>query len=108
MPRAKFQTLTEQMFYILLCLRTECCGTDVMERVRQLTSGRVSVGPGTLYSLLDSFLQAGMIRETRVEGRKRSYLITEAGQKALEEEYRRLQILTADYEACTGERRRLE
>ena len=108
MARAKFQTLTEQMFYILLCLRTECCGTDMMEQVRQLTRARVTVGPGTLYSLLDSFLQAGMIRETRVEGRKRSYLITEAGQKALEEEYRRLQILTADYEACTGERRRLE
>ena len=90
MARIKFQTLTEQMFYTLLCLRQECCGTDVMERVRQLTSGRVSVGPGTLYSLLDSFLQAGMIRETRVEGRKRSYLITEEGRKALEEEYRRL------------------
>lgn len=104
MARTKFQTLTEQMFYILLCLRTECCGTDVMERVRQLTRGRVSVGPGTLYSLLDSFLQAGMIRETRVEGRKRSYMITEAGQKALDGEYRRLQILAADYEVCTGER----
>ena len=24
MPRAKFQTLTEQMFYVLLCLREEC------------------------------------------------------------------------------------
>ena len=34
MPREKFQTLTEQMFYILLCLREECCGMDIMERVR--------------------------------------------------------------------------
>ena len=66
------------------------------------------MGPGTLYSLLDSFLQAGMIRETRVEGRKRSYLITEEGRKALEEEYRRLQILTADYESCMDERRTIE
>ena len=30
MPRAKFQTLTEQMFYILLCLKTECCQLGVM------------------------------------------------------------------------------
>lgn len=104
MARSKFQTLTEQMFYTLLCLRHECCGTDVMEQVRQLTKGRVIVGPGTLYSLLDSFLQAGMIEETRVEGRKRSYIITAAGQKALDDEYRRLQILAADYEACIGER----
>ena len=30
MAREKFQTLTEQMFYILLCLQRECCGVDVM------------------------------------------------------------------------------
>lgn len=103
MARAKFQTLTEQMFYILLCLRRECCGADIAAEVAALTHGRVAVGPGTLYNLLGSFLQAGIIRETKVEGRKRSYLITEEGQRALEEEYHRLQILTADYEACVNE-----
>ena len=102
MAREKFQTLTEQMFYILLCLRTELCGTDIMAQVSTLTKGRVSVGPGTLYNLLESFVQAGYIAETKVEGRKRSYLITEAGQKALEDEYRRLRTLAADYEALTG------
>lgn len=102
MAREKFQTLTEQMFYILLCLRREQCGTDIMEQVRTLTHGRVAVGPGTLYNLLEQFVSAGMIRETKVEGRKRSYLITEAGQAALDEEYRRLLTLAADYEACTG------
>ena len=105
MARAKFQTLTEQMFYILLCLRTECCGTDVMERVRQLTSGRGSVGPGTLYSLLDSFLQAGMIRETRVEGRRRSYLLTDKGRETLDKEYRRIQAQAEDYRRHMGEER---
>lgn len=102
MAREKFQTLTEQMFYILLCLRQECCGTDIMAQVSELTGGRVSVGPGTLYNLLESFLEAGMIAGTKVEGRKRSYLITAAGRKALEDEYHRLQTLTKDYERCTG------
>ena len=102
MAREKFQTLTEQMFYILLCLRQECCGTDIMSQVSALTGGRVSVGPGTLYNLLESFLTAGMIRQARVEGRKRSYLITEQGEAALAEEYRRLQQLAADYRAALG------
>lgn len=97
MAREKFQTLTEQMFYILLCLQTEQCGADIMERVRTMTAGRVSVGPGTLYNLLESFVQAGMIVETKVEGRRRSYLLTEAGRQALETEYRRLMTLTEDY-----------
>ena len=99
MAREKFQTLTEQMFYILLALRQECCGTDIMARVQDMTTGRVSVGPGTLYNLLESFLSAGMIRETRTEGRKRSYLLMAKGEDALQEEYRRLLILTADYRA---------
>ena len=103
MAREKFQTLTEQMFYILLCLRQEQCGADIMERVPAMTGGRVSVGPGTLYNLLEQFLQADYIRETKVEGRKRSYLITPAGGEALEAEYLRLRQLTADYEAYAKE-----
>ena len=86
MARGKFQTLTEQMFYILLCLRQERCGADVMAWVAEATGSRVAVGPGTLYNLLEQFLQAGYIRETKVEGRKRSYVLTPTGREALEAE----------------------
>lgn len=103
MPRAQFQTLTEQMFYILLCLERELCGADIMARVAEITGGRVTVGPGTLYNLLDSFLRAGMIQETKVEGRRRSYRITAAGRRALEEEFRRLTRLVEDYRTCYKE-----
>lgn len=71
---------------------------DIMEKVNVMTKERISVGPGTLYNLLDSFVQAGMIRETKVEGRRRSYLITDDGRKALELEYQRLLTLTTDYQ----------
>ena len=97
MPREKFQTLTEQMFYILLCLRTECCGMDIMERVSAITDGRVNIGPGTLYNLLEQFVAADMIYETKVEGRRKSYLLTEKGKKRLEEEYKRIRIQADDY-----------
>ena len=107
MAREKFQTLTEPMFYILLSLREERCGADVMAWVAERTRGRVSIGPGTLYNLLDSFQTSVMIRETAVEGRKRSYLITAKGREILEAEYRRLLVLTEDYQACVGERRLL-
>lgn len=103
MPRAKFQTLTEQMFYILLCLREECCGTDILDRVPAMTGGRVSVGSGTLYNLLEQFVAAGMIRETRVEGRRRSYLLTAFGRETLDKEYRRIQAQAEDYRRYVGE-----
>lgn len=102
MAREKFQTLTEQMFYILLCLQEECYGMDIMEKVRLMTKERVTVGPGTLYNLLESFQQAGMIRETKVEGRKRSYIITPTGLEALEKEYQRLLTQIQDYTRWKG------
>lgn len=102
MPRAKFQTLTEQMFYILLCLCSECCGMDIMDRVPEMTLGRVSVGPGTLYNLLEQFSEEGMIRETKAEGRRRSYIITAKGRGTLRTEYERIQKQSADYLRIMG------
>lgn len=104
MAREKFQTLTEQMFYVLLSLRDECCGADIMARIANITHGRVTVGPGTLYNLLESFQETGWIVETKTEGRKRSYLITAAGEQALADEYRRLQALSEDYRSYMGRR----
>ncbi len=99
MARDKFKTLTEQMYYILLCLRKERCGTDIMKDVSEMTAGRVKIGPGTLYNLLEQFAGAGMIVETGSEGRKRSYVITEEGQRALRAEYERLLLQVKDFEA---------
>ena len=84
MPRAKFQTLTEQMFYILLCLKNECCGTDIMEKIKSITDGRIILGPGTLYNLLEQFVTEEIIIETKTEGRRRSYILTEKGKQILE------------------------
>jgi len=103
MPRLKFQTLTEQMFYLLLCLREERCGTDILDRVPAMTGGRVHIGSGTLYDLLEQFSQAGMIRETRVEGRRRSYLLTEKGREMLAREYARIRAQAEDYKRLFGE-----
>lgn len=103
MPREKFHTLTEQMFYVLLCLKSECCGTDILDRVPIMTAGRVSVGSGTLYNLLEQFAQAGMIRETKVEGRRRSYRLTDKGRETLEKEYHRICAQAEDFRRMFGE-----
>ena len=103
MPREKFRTLTEQMFYILLCLRQECCGMDIMDKVPAMTGGRVNVGSGTLYNLLEQFQDAGMIRLTKAEGRRRSYVLTEKGRQILKEEYERLTCQLTDYRRTFGE-----
>lgn len=98
MARDKYQTLTEQMFYILICLTQESCGVDIMEKVEELTNGRVIIGPGTLYSLLDNFVKEKIIIETKIENRKKNYVITILGIEMLEKEYLRVTKLKNDYE----------
>ena len=98
MPRERFKTLTEQMFYILLCLQEERRGMDILEMVRAFTNGRVNIGSGTLYDLLEQFLKEGAIEETKAEGRRRSYILTEKGRQMLDKEYGRLLGQVADYD----------
>ncbi len=85
------------MFYILLCLKEECCGIDIMDKVSAMTDDRVKVGSGTLYNLLEQFLSADMIKETKAEGRRRSYVLTEKGREVLATEYKRLCQQAEDY-----------
>lgn len=96
MAREQFQTLTEPMYYILLALTEECCGVDIMEKVRKISGDRVKVGPGTLYAMLSKFEKNQIIRLTGEENRRKSYIITEAGRKMLLEEYERLKIIAED------------
>ena len=96
MAREQFQTFTEPMYYILLALTEECCGVDIMEKVRKISGDRVKVGPGTLYAMLSKFEKNQIIRLTGEENRRKSYIITEAGRKMLLEEYERLKIMAED------------
>ena len=91
--------LTEPMFYVLMSfLKRDMCGTEITEFVDRKTRGRVNLGPGTLYTLLARFLDEGLIRETQVDGRRRTYRITPKGRAAFQEELDRLRACAADGE----------
>lgn len=98
----RFQNLTEPMYYILMALIDERCGVDIMSAVDEISNGRVKVGPGTLYALLGKFEKEKMIVETGVDGRRRSYIITEKGLNILKEEYERIMILLRDGKRFLG------
>ena len=60
------------------------------------TAGRVPLGPGTLYTILAKFQEEELIRETAVEGRKRTYAITDRGRALFRQELSRLKLCVAD------------
>lgn len=103
MARKKLDTLTEQMYYLLLALHQPGHGYAIMERVREMTGGQVQIGPGTLYTLLGRFEGEGLIRLSEQEDRNRKvYCLTGEGREILEREYGRLRRLVADGAAVFG------
>lgn len=100
MAKKSLESLTETMFYVLMAFRRQAlCGTEVARFVSQKTRGRVSMGPGTLYTILAKFQEEGFLEEVAVEGRKRTYRLTEAGDKRYQEEVARLRTCVADAES---------
>ncbi len=103
MARKKLDTLTEQMYYLLLALHEPGHGYAIMERVREMTDGRLQIGPGTLYTLLGRFETEGLIRLNYSEDKTRKiYSLTDLGRQMLEQEYERLRRLVADGAAIFG------
>ena len=88
--------MTEAMYYILLSLLRPGHGYGMMQRVKELSGGRLEMGPGTLYGVLSRMSREGLIVLTGEEGRRKNYAITRTGREALLAEYRRLQQMVAD------------
>lgn len=103
MARKEFETLTPQMFYILLSLYEPICGLEIMEKVNEMTEGDVRVGAGTLYALLPRFENIGYIQLLKEENKRKIYIITQKGKERLELEKEKLQkqvilFMKKDYE----------
>lgn len=102
MPRKAMESLTESMFYVLLALcRGPMCGTDVAEEIERCTAARVQLGPATLYTVLAKFEQEKYIKEIKVDGRRRTYEITEKGRVAYRAELARLHRCITDAELAS-------
>ena len=88
--------MTEAMYYILLSLLRPGHGYGMMQRVKELSGGRLEMGPGTLYGVLSRMNREGWIVLTGEEGRRKNYAITEDGKAALLSEYQRLKSMVSD------------
>ncbi len=103
-PKKSMEVLTESMFYVLMAFyKGPMCGIDVADYIEKRTKGRVQMGPATLYTLLAKFEKEKYIKETEVEGRKRTYCITDKGIKAYMDEVERLRNCIRDAEEALYE-----
>jgi DNA-binding PadR family transcriptional regulator len=98
MPKRKLDPLPSAAFQILLSLADEDRhGYGIMRQVADQTDGRMRLGPGTLYSSIQSLLEEKFIDEVDLgqdrklgQERRRYYRLTSAGRKLARAEADRL------------------
>jgi len=97
MPKRKLDPLPLTAFHILLALAGEDLhGYGIMRKVEEQTAGRMRLGPGTLYSSIQSLLDERYIEEidqsdsAAGQERRRWYRLTAAGKKLARGEADRL------------------
>ena len=90
--------LTEAVYYILLALYTPMHGYGIMQYIKEISNGRVNLGPGTLYGAINTMLSKGWIKAmpNGVDSRKKEYEITEVGLSIVLEEIERLEELISN------------
>jgi len=88
--------MTEAMYYVLLALLNPAHGYRLMQAVEEVSGGRVPMGPGTLYGVLNRMQNDGLISLKTDDGRRKVYSITQSGYAALQAEYARLQAMVRD------------
>ena len=101
MPKQKLVPLPSAAFQILLALAGEDLhGYGIMRHVAEQTDGRMRLGPGTLYSSIQTLLDAKLIEETEPREdaklghvRRRYYRLNSAGRKLARSEAERLRDL---------------
>ena len=85
MARKEFETLTPQMFYILVVLNVPRHGYEIMNEIMRITNDEIRVGAGTLYTLLSRFQNDGYIELVSEIDRKKIYQITKIVKYKLQE-----------------------
>ncbi|MFJ7936580.1 PadR family transcriptional regulator [Sporosarcina sp. NPDC096371] len=88
--------MTEAMYYVLLTLMNPSHGYQLMQAITEVSSGRVKMGPGTLYGVLARMQKEGLIVLADNDGRRKTYAITADGEQALRQEYHRLVAMIED------------
>lgn len=95
--------MTEAMYYVLLALTNPGHGYQLMHEIETVSDGRIHMGPGTLYGVLNRLLKDGLIIVLKDDGRRKTYEITEAGKMVVKEEYQRLLSMVKDGRILGGD-----
>lgn len=92
----KWMPMSETAYYILLSLSEPRHGYGIIKYVEKLTSSRITLGSGTIYTTLGKMKKDGIIHVLHDVQRKTVYKRSEFGDMLLKEEKKRLNFVLED------------
>lgn len=94
MNLSQYLPLTETTYYILIALLQPGHGYYAMQRVEELSQGKVRIAAGTMYGALDNLSRQKWIQPVPSgEKRRKVYQVTDLGREVLRLETQRLRDL---------------
>lgn len=85
--------MTETAFYILFSLQKPNHGYGISLKVKEMTEGRIVIGPGTMYGTISKMEKDGLIKFVCEEDKRKTYEITALGREILDMEKSRIEML---------------
>ncbi len=99
------EPLTDSNYLILLALLKPKHGYGIMKEITEITHGRVTIGPASMYTILKKLVKSEFITLEQDDDRKKIYLITDLGIQKLEEEVERRKLFYLEGERLLKENR---
>ena len=92
MNLSKQLPLTETTYLILLALNNPGHGYAVMQRVEDMSEGRVRIAAGTMYGALDNLSKQKLIKSVKSDDpRRKVFQTTDSGNELLKQETSRME-----------------
>lgn len=97
----KYVPMTESSCYVLLSIvKDPKHGYAIMQDIKQMTNGTVTISNGTLYGVLTRMVEDGLIEVSLINDKK-IYKATKLGKDILEVEKKRLILVLCYIEEAT-------
>src|SRR5699024_6727429 len=89
-----FEPLTDSMFYIMAAFTEPRHGYAVMKLIEDTTEGDFTIGPASLYTIIKKLMKEDYIMLHDIsDGRRKVYVLTELGQRALSWDVERRKVM---------------
>ena len=90
---------SKNLFIMALLQQRDCYGYEILEKIKELSKGKITIAAGYLYPMLNKMKESGKVKsfwEIDKSGRPRKYYkLLAKGKKSLQQEWSDLKMVSS-------------